>query len=80
MAARKKTYEQKAQTSKIVATSRMSVKIRDNYYTIETQEERTIQPMVNGELDMDKEWQMLWHSVNSITDGQIRDILDTFKK
>lgn len=70
-------YESKAKTTKISATSRAAVKIRDNYYTIEATEERSI-PDVEG-VDVSTEWTMLWDSVNAIVDGQIEQIVKTFK-
>ena len=40
-------YEPKAKITKIQATSRMSIKVRDNYFTIEYTEERVI-PDLDG--------------------------------
>lgn len=70
-------YESKAKTTKIVATSRAAVKIRDNYYTIEATEERSI-PDVD-DINMDAEWKYLWDSTNAIVDNQIQSIVETFK-
>ena len=78
MATRKKApYVSHTIPSKITATSRMAVKIRDNYYTIEATEERTIET-VEG-IDMDLEWTMLFDDLNDVVDMQLQDIVNTFK-
>lgn len=71
-------YEVKGVPTKITATSRVAIKIKDNYYTVECSEERAI-PDVAG-VDMEKERQALFDSVNATVDGQIEDIYNTFKK
>ena len=69
-------YESKAKISTIRATSRASTKIRDNYYTVEYCEERTI-PDVEG-VNLDEERRLLWDRVNEECDNQIADIIKTF--
>lgn len=69
--------ESKAIITKISATSRASVKVRDNFYTVEYSEERAIPDGI--EIDLDAERQMLWDTVNSECDNQIEEILKTFK-
>ena len=64
-------YEQKAKTTIIRATSRASVKIRDNFYTLEYCEERVI-PDVEG-VDLASEKRILWDDINSEVDKQIED-------
>lgn len=71
-------YETKATVTKISATSRVAVKIRDNFYTIEYSEERSI-PDVE-DVDMKKERQMLFDDVNATVDDQVEDIVKSFKK
>ena len=84
MAVKKKkdsTYVRKAKTTSIKAVSRCSVKIRDNYYTVEYEEERLLDAMVDAtEVDLQKERGLLWDDVNAECDKQIEDILRTFKK
>ena len=78
--ARKKTQEYLIQgvPTEISATSRCSIKINDNFYTIEAMEKRTI---LNPELaDMNKEWKDLFDSINAIADNQTADIIKTFKR
>lgn len=72
-------YETKATTTKIVATSRASVKIGDNFYTVEMSEERAINPN-SKDVDVAKEQQLLWDSVNESVDNQIIDIKNAFAK
>lgn len=70
-------YVSKAITTTIRATSRASVKIRDNFYTVEYCEERAI-PDVEG-VNLDEERMALWITVNTECDNQISDIVKTFK-
>lgn len=67
----------KAIITKISATSRASVKVRDNFYTVEYSEERAIPDGID--IDIDAERQMLWDTVNGECDNQIEEILKTFK-
>lgn len=71
-------YQSKAKTTKIVATSRSSVKIRDNFYTIECSEERSI-PDVE-DVDVKTEWSLLFDDLNQVVDNQIAEIVSTFDK
>lgn len=71
-------YEVKGFTTKITATSRVAIKIKDNYYTVECSEERAI-PDVDG-VNIERERQALFEDVNTTVDDQIADIYDTFKK
>ena len=71
------SYESKAKINAIRATSRASVKIRDNYYTVEYSEERII-PDIEG-VDILAEKNLLWDDVNAEVDNQIEDILKSFK-
>lgn len=71
-------YEVKGVPTKITATSRVAIKIKDNYYTVECSEERAI-PDVDG-VDIERERQALFEDVNTTVDDQIADIYDTFKK
>ena len=71
-------YISKAKTVSIKFTSRASVCIDKNYYTVEACEERMI-PDIDG-IDMEEERQALWDTVNTECDNQIQDILKTFSK
>ena len=70
-------YEPKGKTNSIKATSRASVKIRDNFYTVEYSEERMI-PDLEG-IDIEQEKSYLWDAVNKSCDDQIEEILKSFK-
>lgn len=72
------SYNSKAIITKLTATSRVAVKIKDNYYTVEYSEERAI-PDAEG-VDVEAERQLLWNDVNSTVDGQVEDIIKTFRK
>jgi len=63
--------------TEISATSRSAIKVRDNYYTIEVTEKRTI-TSTEG-INMDKEYKALFDEVNSVVDDQIQDIVKTFR-
>lgn len=66
----------KGKTTEISATSRVAIKIRDNYYTVEATEKRAIPDDVN----MDEEWSDIWKSVNTVVDNQANEIYETFAK
>lgn len=71
-------YAPKAKTVSIKFTSRASVKVGDSFYTVEACEERTI-PDIEG-VDVYKERESLWDTVNGECDNQIQEIIKTFKK
>lgn len=74
---KEKEYVSHATPTEISATSRCSVHIKDNYYTIEVSEKRSITD-ANG-IDMDKEYKMLFDEVNSVVDSQCEEIIKTFR-
>lgn len=63
------TYESKAIITKIQATSRASIKCRDNFFTVEFCEERMI-PDIEG-IDIEEERALLWDTVNDECDNQV---------
>lgn len=71
-------YESKAITKTIKATSRASVVIDKNYYTLEYTEEKIIPDLPDIDLLLEKT--LLWDEVNSQVDKQIEDVLKTFGK
>lgn len=71
-------YESKAIVTEITATSRIAIKVRDNFYTVEFTEKRSI-PDVEG-VDVEAERNLLFDSVNAIVDGQAEDILKMTKQ
>ena len=76
--ATKKKYEIQGQTTSIRATSRVAICIKNNYYTVESTEERYIPE--SDDINLELEWKALYESVNAITDSQCQEILDSFKK
>lgn len=80
MAIKKKSseYKSKANTVSIRFTSRASIKVGDNFYTVEACEERAIPEL--PDIDINKERKLLWDCVNNECDEQIADILKTYKK
>ena len=66
-------YTSKAIVTEISATSRVAIKVRDNFYTVEYTEKRAI-PDVEG-VDIDAERDALFAAVNYIVDTQAEDIL-----
>ena len=71
-------YGVKAKTTKINAVSRVAIKIKDNYYTVEYSEERTI-PDVDGVI-LKEERAALFDAVNAVVDAQAEDIVRSFSK
>ena len=66
----------KAKTTIIRATSRASVKVKDNYFTVEYAEERVVSD-IEG-IDIEAERQELWDTVNAECDNQILEIKKSF--
>ena len=63
-------------TTTIRATSRISTKIRDTFYTFEYCEERQIE---EGD-DVVAEREKLWDTCNAEVDNQVEETLETYKK
>lgn len=78
MANKKEEYESKAIVSSIKFTSRTSVCVDKNYYTVEACEERLI-PAID-DIDIAKEKELLWDSVNAEVDSQVQDILAIYRR
>lgn len=71
-------YESKATVTKISATSRVAIRLKDNYYTVEYSEERTI-PDIDGVI-LKEEREALFDAVNAVVDAQAEDIVRSFSK
>lgn len=67
--------ESKAKVTSIKATSRVAIRIKDNYYTVEYSEERS----VPEDADVEFERTVMWDEVNKTVDDQCAQILKTFK-
>lgn len=70
-------YESKAKITEITAVSRVALSIKNNYYTVEYSEKRSI-PDVDG-VDIESERELLWNDVNATVDNQANEILKTFQ-
>lgn len=70
----KKEYSVKAKTVSLKATSRLALKVQDNYYTIQAEEERSL-PESARAVDLSKEWESIFASINEIVDKQAEEIL-----
>lgn len=75
---KKRAYEIKAIPTTMRAQTSATLKIRDNFFKVELQEERVIPDGV--EVDMDEEWLALFNEINSVCDIQIKEIMDEFKR
>lgn len=64
-----------AKTTKISATSKVSVNRGGTYYTVEYSEERSISPQD----DLASEKAQLWQDVNTEVDNQVMDIIRNTK-
>lgn len=62
--------------TKISAVSRISIKIKDNFYTLEASEERQLP---EGELNMEEEFTALFNEINDMIDKQAEEVKQTFK-
>lgn len=69
-------YKTVSITTSIKASSRMSVNIDKNYFTVEFTEERS----VPQNCDLEKEREALWDAVNEEVDSQISLVYSTFRK
>ena len=65
-----------AKTTTIRATSRISTKIRDTFYTFEYCEERQIEENDN----LEEERAALWETCNAEVDRQAEDVVNMYKK
>ena len=69
-------YESKAKITEIIATSRVSLSIKNNYYTVEYTEKRSIPD--EEDVNIEAERKALWDDVNAVVDDQANDIKRCF--
>lgn len=74
---KKKEYVPQAIPTAIKCNSRISLKIKDNFYTIEYGEERALPEGFNV-ADIDKEREALWNTCNNEVDNQAEEIKKLF--
>lgn len=73
----KDEYVSKAKINKITATSRSSIKIREQYFTFEYSEERLIPDL--PDVDTETERALLWEDCNAEVDRQIDEVVEASK-
>ena len=80
--AKQREYFTQAVPTLIRATSRVSVKLNESFYTFEFQEERAfpIDLVEEGQINFEKEKEMLWDEVHSQVDKQVSDIVSMLKQ
>lgn len=80
--AERREYFGQAVPTLIRATSRVSVKLNESFYTFEFQEERAfpIDLVEEGQINFEKEKEMLWDEVHSQVDKQVSDIVSMLKQ
>lgn len=71
---KRNVQENQVRTTKIQQTMRMSVKIRDNFYTVEYQEERAVPNSPN--IDLEQEKSRLYESCRDNIYAQVQEIID----
>lgn len=71
-------YVQQAKTVKISATSKATIQIKNNYYSFSYSEEREL-PEDQCRVNLEKERELLWESLNAEVDNQIEQIIKLYK-
>ena len=65
-------------TTTIRATNRMSVKVKDNFYTVEWCEERTVPADISAE-ELAEARKALWNICIQECENQVEDIVATYR-
>jgi hypothetical protein len=80
--AKQREYFSQAVPTLIRATSRVSAKLNESFYTFEFLEERAfpIDLVEEGQINFEKEKEMLWDEVHSQVDKQVSDIVSMLKQ
>lgn len=73
-------YTSKLIPTKIAATSRVSIKLRDTFYTFEYMEERKIPSKELNKIDIEQERKMLWEECHAEVDAQVEEIIKAEQK
>lgn len=73
------SYQSKGKTTKISATSRVSAKIAETFYTVEFTKEVSFTAAAAVQADMEAEKAALWNEVHGEVDKQLEDIYNTLK-
>ena len=68
-----------AKVTKITATSRVTLKVRDNFYVVEFTEERSLPDVSPDDPIVVDERQLLFDDVNDVVDKQAEEIMQMVK-
>lgn len=68
-----------AKVTKITATSRVTLKVRDNFYVVEFTEERSLPEVSPDDPIVTDERQLLFDDVNDVVDKQAEEIMQMVK-
>lgn len=71
------SYEQQSKTVKISGTSKATVQIKNNYYSFSYSEEREL-PEDDSKVNLEKERELLWETLNAEVDKQIEQIIKLY--
>lgn len=63
-----------AKTTLVQATSKVSVKIKDVFYTFEAMEQIDVEGLPDTKVEQEKE--MLWNRVHNEVDKQVRQVVE----
>lgn len=72
------SYQSKAKTVTISATSKATVQIKNNYYSFSYSEERVL-PENDPDVNLEEERKLLWETLNAEVDGQIEEITKLYQ-
>lgn len=71
--AKKPAYVPKATTTTISARVKLTVKIKDNFISVEGNEERSVPN--TSDVNVGKEWDVLWEDVYEVCDKELSQIV-----
>lgn len=71
-------YVQQAKTVKISGTSKATIQIKNNYYSFSYGEEREL-PEDHIRVNLEKERELLWGTLNAEVDKQVEEIIQLYK-
>lgn len=73
----RKLYTPKGVTTSISADIKMTIMIRNNYYSVAGHEERTIPQ--DPDVDIEKEWEFLYEELQDSVAQELQQIKDSLK-
>lgn len=73
-----KMYRPKGKPTLISADVKMTINVRNDYFSVSAHEERTFPE--NEEIDLDMEWQFLYEHLHDVAYEELQEIKDSFKR